>query len=141
MEKRSGGKEEMLLGIDYGERNIGVALGRDGFVNPLTIVSGANSMTAVHEITRLALENKINKFIVGIPLSAEGKETKQSLETRKFVKLLKIVAKKPVIFVNETDTSQEANAQKSFYGIGTKRNALSDHVSAAIILKRYFESR
>jgi len=134
-------KDAVFLGIDYGERNIGLALGRKGFVSPLTIVSGANSMTAVHEIARLALENKIEKFIVGIPLTGDGKETKQSLATRKFVKLLKIVSKKPVEFVNEFDSSQEAQAQKAFFGVSAKRNTLSDHVSAAIILNRFFEAR
>lgn len=133
--------EPVYLGIDYGERNIGLALGRKGFVTPLSIISGANTMTAVHEISRIALENKIEKFIVGLPLNGDNKETKQSLATRKFVKILKIVSKKPVEFVNEYSSSKEAHAQKAFFGISTKRSTLSDHVSAAVILTRFFEDR
>lgn len=134
-------QEDVFLGIDYGERNIGLALGRNGYVSPLSIVPGANMMTAVHEITRLALENKVSKFIVGIPLTGDGKETQQSLATRKFVKLLKIISKKPAIFVNEFDSSKEAQAEKAYFGVSAKKAALSDHVSAAIILRRFFETR
>lgn len=133
--------DETVLGIDYGDRNIGVALGKNGFASPLSIVQGTNIMTAIHELTRLALENKVSKFVVGIALTSDGKETQQSLEIRKFAKMLKIISKKPVKFVNEFDSSNEAHADRAFYGVSTRRNAPSDHVSAAIILKRYFEER
>ncbi len=129
----------IFMGIDYGERNIGIALGRNGLATPIKIIPGKNIPTALHEISRMAIENRISKFVVGLPLDHQGKETKQSLATRKFVKLLRIYTKKPVDLQNETGTSREALAVSIDSGIPMTRRALLDHVSAALILRHYFE--
>ena len=131
-------KDEILLGIDYGESRIGVAFGRKGLVAPIRIVSGKNVTTAMSEISRIALEHKVTKIVFGLPLNVEGKETPQSLEVRKFANLLKVRLKKPVEFIDEYRTSKDA--VKSMIGLGFSRAVRRnhDHFSAAIILKDYF---
>ena len=52
---------ETLLGLDYGESNIGLAIGRNGYTQPLHIVSGKNEAEALKEISRIVFENKIDK--------------------------------------------------------------------------------
>jgi putative Holliday junction resolvase len=131
---------ETLIGVDYGTTNTGVALGKNGLVMPLYILSGKEPMQVINTLVRLALENKVNKFILGVPLNIEGKETKQSIEVRKFGKLLKGISKKPVEYQNEADTSVEALAETIRRGISQKRRKASDHYSAALILERYFDS-
>lgn len=133
--------ELTIIGIDYGRTNIGVAIGKNGLVSPLRIIPGKNIETAIHELSRLAFENKIDLFVVGLPLSAEDKETKQSLEVRHFVKLLKLRTKKPVEFKNEYGTTTEALKEAISSGINKKDRKTSDHISAALILKSYCEER
>jgi putative holliday junction resolvase len=132
-------RDETLLGIDYGETNIGVAFGRAGLVEPLKIIPGKNLGEALKEISRAALEIKVNTVIIGLPLTAEGKETAQSLKTRYFANQLKLHLKKPIKFVNEYATSKEAIKNAIGQGISQKSRRKIDHISAALILKKYFE--
>jgi putative Holliday junction resolvase len=130
--------EEIVLGIDYGSTNIGLAFGRAKTTSPLKIISAKDQRNAIGEIARVVLGNKVSKLVMGLPLDSEGKETSQARKTRKFAKLLKIHLKKPIVFVNEFDTSNEAMQGAIKSGISRKRRKTNDHLSAALILKRYY---
>ena len=130
--------EEMLLGIDYGETNTGLAFGRVGLVLPLEVLNSKNDDFLISEIARAVADHRITKIIMGLPTDVEGKETKQSLKVRRFAKLVRIKAKRPVEFVSEYGTTDEAMESAIRSGISQKRRQTSDHYSAAIILKRYF---
>lgn len=127
------------LGVDYGEMNVGLALGNNGVVSPLKIISNKNSNSALYDINRIVVENKIGTIILGLPLMPDGKETSESLKIRKFAKQLKIVTKRPVIFQNESDTSKQALKEAIDLEIPKKRRGTNDHLAAALILKRYYE--
>ena len=131
-------QEDILIGIDYGSANIGIALGRNGFVSPIRVVSGKNDGNAIHEITRIALENRASKIIVGLPLTAEGKETHQTKKVRRFSKLLKTISKRPVEFHSEYATSKEAYKESLEKKLSTKKKSPKDHLAAALILKKYY---
>jgi putative Holliday junction resolvase len=130
-----------LLGVDYGEKNIGIALGKNELVFPLRSVPAKNEAHAVQEITRVALQNHVHKFVVGLPLNYDGKETQESRKVRKFAKLLKVSSKKPVTFQEETGSSQEALLTAIELGIPPKKRSANDHLAAGIILKRYYRER
>lgn len=130
--------QEILLGIDYGESRIGLAFGRNTYVMPAKIISGKDAETAVHEICRYLYENKIDRIIIGLPLSVEGKETTQSRKVRKFANLLKLKSKKPVSYVNEYRTSEDSKTEAINLGVSKKRRREIDDISAAIILKEYY---
>jgi putative Holliday junction resolvase len=139
VEKNNGTENDIFLGIDYGESNIGLAFGRNGLVTPLRVISGKDTNTAIQEISRVIKQNRVTKVIVGIPLTANGKETQTSLRVRSFVKLLKIFTKKPVEFYNEHLSTVEAREGAIERGIDVMKKANKiDHLSAAIILKSYF---
>jgi putative Holliday junction resolvase len=133
--------EEVLLGIDYGSTNTGLAFGRAGLTVPLKVISAKNQKNMIAEISKVALGNKVTKIVMGLPLDSEGKETNQARKIRKFAKLLKIHLKKPVEFVNEAGSSREAIENAIRSGISKKRRKLSDHISAALILRRYYNER
>lgn len=130
---------ETVLGIDYGEATVGIALGCGGAVTPVKSVEAKNIQNAVNEIVRLALENHAAKIILGLPLNYDNKETPRSIKTRQFAKLLRIRLKKPVVFVNEYKTSIYASEEAIELGVSKKRRRILDHISAAVILKKYFE--
>ncbi|MCA9308158.1 MAG: Holliday junction resolvase RuvX [Patescibacteria group bacterium] len=133
-------KEEVLIGLDYGSTNIGLALGKAGLSSPLGIVSGKNDLTAIKEISKYITENRVTKVVIGLPLDGFGKDTLQSKEVRKFAKLLRIYIKLPQEFVNENSTTQEALNSSFAMGISQKRRKTLDHISAAIILKNYYRN-
>ena len=129
---------EKLLGIDYGETNIGLAFGINELVSPLKIVSGKNSENAISEITRYIIDNKVDKVLMGLPITPDGKETMMSRKVRRFAKLLKMRAKKPLEFVNEYRTTEESITEAVNLGISKKRRQKIDHLSAALIIKEYY---
>nr|MBP7928066.1 Holliday junction resolvase RuvX [Patescibacteria group bacterium] len=113
--------KKIYLGIDYGERNIGLAFGTNKLPSPLQIIDGKNPNTAINEIARIVIENKVTNIIVGLPLTQDEKETTQSLKVRRFIKLLKIRVKRPVTFVNEAYTSEESQEEMIELHISQKR--------------------
>ncbi len=132
-------KNTVYLGIDHGGTNIGVAIGKNSFAQPMKIVGGTNQDRAIQELTKTAIESQAYAFVLGLPLTTDGKETAQSLRVRHFAKLLKIMSKKPVIFCDENNTSNEALDSLIGQGTSKKRRLSSDDVAAALILKRFFQ--
>jgi putative Holliday junction resolvase len=95
-------------------------------------------MFAVQQICKLVKENKASAVVVGLPLSIDGKETGQSMEVRRFAKILKIHSGTPVIFVDESGSTNEAEEEAIDAGLPQKSRRKVDSISAALILKRFF---
>ena len=129
---------ELLLGIDYGEKNTGLAFGRAGSASPLKVLNSVNKPQLISEIGKIAVSQKVTKLVVGLPLTADGKETAQSLKVRQFTNLLKAKLKKPVEYVSEFSTTTESVQGAIRSGISKKRRNTNDHLAAALILKRYY---
>lgn len=69
------------LGIDYGEKNIGLAIGD----NNLKIATPFSIVKNIREIKEIIQKEKIDKIIIGLPLGFRG-ETEQTRKTREFAK-------------------------------------------------------
>ena len=76
-----------LLGIDLGERRIGVAVADpDGRARPLQTLRRARTAAAdADAIQRLVAEHDAGELIVGLPLEADGREGPQVAITRPWV--------------------------------------------------------
>jgi putative holliday junction resolvase len=77
-----------LLGIDLGERRIGVAIadGPDVGALPLVTLSRGRSIDAdVASLTSLIDKYAIGELVVGLPLEAAGHEGPQAIATRAWV--------------------------------------------------------
>jgi len=130
--------DEIILGVDYGERTVGLALGRNGLVAPLKNIQGNHGLTAINEISKTALINKCAKIVVGLPLNTAGRETALSRKVRHFVKLMRVYIKIPITFQDEFSTSKEALKEAVYGDLSKKRRKEIDHYSAALILKNYY---
>jgi putative holliday junction resolvase len=141
MSKKVNNPQDMLVGIDYGEVKTGVALGRNSFVTPLTTFTNLSDETLIHEIIRIAMENKVTAFVLGIPLQADNKETKQSLKVRAFGKLLKVLSRKPVFMQNEYGSTEGSIKQAIENGVSQSKRSKNDHLAAAFILKDFYREQ
>ena len=137
--KENSKNKDILLGIDYGDAKIGIAIGRNGLVMPLEKINNTDEMQSINRITRIIYENKINLIIMGIPLSIEQKETYQSKKVRRFSKLLKTISKKRIIFVNEYQSTKESIQEGISKNMLNKKSS-DDSLAAALILKRYYNN-
>jgi putative holliday junction resolvase len=77
-----------LLGIDLGERRIGVAIadGADVGARPLVTLRRARSIDAdVTALEELIARHAIDELVVGLPIDAAGHESAQAASTREWV--------------------------------------------------------
>jgi len=131
-----------LMGIDFGEVRIGIALS-----DPLQIISQPfrvipNNDNTLSEIQDIIKTEEVEKIILGLPLNLDGEDTKKTLEVREFAEILISNIDVPVIFWDERYTSVEANEKlkEMGYSIAESRKVI-DKVAASIILKSYMENQ
>ena len=125
-----------ILGIDYGRKKIGLAFGNTEarLAEPLRILRDEDIKILSQKIGEIVKEYNIEKIVVGI---SEGEMAK---ETKEFGKKLEENLKVPVIFQDETLTTQDAQKFAIEAGINRKkRKLLEDAYSAAIILQTYLD--
>ena len=76
----------MLLGLDYGEKNIGLAVADENskMSLPYKVLINKGEDFVLQELKKIIIEEKISKIIIGLPLSLSGKDNKKTAETREF---------------------------------------------------------
>lgn len=137
------------LGIDYGSKKIGLAIGNNSerLAMPLRTIennavstrSGAvvigmfiEHSSAIATIKLIAEDASIGEIVVGVPVSFDGKEHAQAKEARAFGESLKSYLGIPVNFENEILTSKQSKAS----GAGDV-----DASSAALILQSFLDRK
>ena len=129
-----------ILGLDVGEKRIGVAKVDSntriavpvGFV----VVDG----TEWQEIIKLAKLNNTNFFVLGLPRSNEGNETKQTLYVRQFAKtLVENIPEARIKFQDESLTSVEAETRLKKRKKKYEKGEI-DAEAATIILQDFVEN-
>lgn len=136
--------ERRLLGLDYGDRRIGVAVS-----DPLNIIARGITVVlcnakAVHEISRLAREYDVEKIIIGLPLNLKGESGLKAKQVEEFITMLQSEVGIPVERMDERFTSKIAQA--TLREMGTKKSARQtkgtiDEMAAALILQSYLDRR
>lgn len=132
--------KENLLGIDYGLVNTGIALSEGNVISPYKIINSKNFAHLQTELSSIIVKHKINKIVIGLPLSANGSENSQSLKVRQFANNLKKYIKIPIVFVNEYGSTQEFLTNGYVSKVSKRRIKNNDMYSASLILNYYLES-
>ncbi len=128
------------MGIDYGDKRIGIAL-----TDALCIISSPyevfinNSMQqSIEHINKLIVENNVDEVAVGLPLNMDGSEGERAKLHREFGKALEDFSGVKVYFIDERLTSAEAEEILIQSGVRReKRKELIDKISAQIILQTF----
>ena len=136
-------KSERIAGIDYGTVRIGVALadGETRIATPLNNYSRRGEALDGEYFKRLALEERLTKFVVGLPVHLDGRESQKSQEARTFGDWLSSTTKVPVEYFDERFTSSEAEQLLMDAGFTKqRRKERLDKLAAQIMLTAYLES-
>jgi putative Holliday junction resolvase len=120
------------MGIDYGEKRIGVALSDEGggFAFAHGVVK--NGKNAVKKIKKICEENKVGKVILGESVDYNGRPNPIMEEIKKFKKALEEETSLPAEYQKETLTTKEAERLQE----GNKK---IDASAAALILRSFLE--
>lgn len=128
-------KPKKYLGVDYGAKRVGVAVGNLESGITEALVTLANSPSLIQELLKLRDEHDADSIILGLPRNLEGEDTQQTVSVRRFALELEKngVA---VILQDEALTSEQAAAN-----IGSKKvfqdKGQVDREAARIIVEDY----
>ena len=134
------------LGIDYGERRIGVAISDPlGMIaQPLPTVSRRRGKRPPFaELERIVTEWDATALVVGLPLTPEGDESDWTAEVRAFGDRLAGRTGLPVHFVDERMTSARAERAVRASGLSKHQREQKERVDAAaavLILQAHLDS-
>jgi putative Holliday junction resolvase len=139
------------LGLDVGERRIGVAASDSlGLLaSPVTAIVRSSDRAAVEAIGRLVAERGAETVVVGLPLGREGEMTAQAQRIGAFGRKLRALRTIRVVFWDEALSTATAAERLSASGQGEaqarngrEREAARrrlDAAAAAVILQDYLD--
>ncbi|HEX77859.1 MAG TPA: Holliday junction resolvase RuvX [Dehalococcoidia bacterium] len=129
------------MGLDVGERRIGVALSDPGGIlaSPLAVID-AHEAAAFEAIQALAAQHQVERLVVGMPRSLGGGLGPQAQAIQAFKEKLQARLSLPVDTWDERFST--VAAERILAEAGTKarkRKGLRDAVAAALVLQGYLD--
>ncbi len=133
--------EGTLLGLDFGEKRIGVAVGESAtrLAHPLETVHAEANEARLAALERLVGEWRPVGFVVGLPRHPDGAPHEVARLASRFARRLAARFGLPVAFVDETLSSQEAASRLREAGRRTTGRGALDAEAAAVILQSYLD--
>lgn len=129
------------LGLDLGLSRTGVALSKGFCFRPLTVLELRGQKLELR-LLDIAEKEEADEFIIGLPLSSDGKETIQSNKVRSVAGRLAARAAERgwrVYLQDEHGTSAEAACHMINIGVQqSTRQKKADAYAAMMVLERYF---
>ena len=132
-----------FMGIDYGERRIGISISDplNIFAKPLKTIDRKITPNFIEEIKSTIREYSINKIVIGLPLNMKGKDSKQTINVRKFIEYFKSQIQIPVYTCDERLSSKSAEDSLKFLNKSPSKNKEKiDSIAATIILQEFIDS-
>lgn len=127
------------IGVDYGERRIGVAYGDEiGVATPLPAIVKTTEEERIEALAALARERRATDFVFGYPYNMNGSVGFKAKEVDSFIEKLTKVIDLPVHRLDERLTSVEAaKAFPKGRNDELRRSGKIDSVAASLILQDY----
>lgn len=131
------------LGIDYGERRVGVSYGDEiGVATPLAALTQASPEERLLALVALAKERRVTELVFGYPYNMDGSVGFKAREVDAFIEKVVAALPLPVHRVDERLSSVEA--AKAFppgRNDELRRSGKIDSVSATLILQDFLNQR
>lgn len=132
------------MGIDYGTKRIGLAIGdaEAAIASPLTTVEAAGDPAAqIGRIIRALRDYDVDQWVVGLPLNMDGSDSQQTRLTRRFAEALGKRVGQSVHLWDERLSSRQADEHLAEAQLTLKkRKARRDRLAAQIILQSFLDA-
>ena len=131
-----------ILGLDPGERRIGVALSDTlGIIAQPHVVLDRRAGDAVAEIKRICDEYEVATVVVGLPRSLSGDEGESAAKARELGAAVGAATECSVEFADERFTTVQAESALLEAGMKRRqRRETVDMVAAAVMLQGYLDA-
>jgi putative pre-16S rRNA nuclease len=132
-----------LAGIDFGTVRIGIAVTdpERTLASPYANYTRRGDAADAVYFRKFAEDERIARFVVGLPVHLDGRESGKSIEARTFGQWLQETTGVPVLFFDERFTTSDA---ERFLGEARltkkKRKARLDMLAAQILLTAFLEA-
>ena len=132
------------MGLDYGERRIGVALSDPLGITaqPLRTLERVTLAADLEGLATLARHHAVERFVVGLPLALDGSRGVRVRKTEEFADRLKRATGLPVEAWDERLTSVQAERALLEADLSRKRRReVIDTTAAVLILQGWLDAR
>ncbi|MCC7543518.1 Holliday junction resolvase RuvX [bacterium] len=131
--------DQVFLGIDPGEKRIGIALKAAGraHAEPLLVIE--RDATTNTQIAKLADTYKCDTLIVGLPRNSDGNDTAQTKWARAFAGELADATDLHIIMYDEFGTTERAR-QRLGARTREQEKKILDAYAAAVLIEDYIGS-
>lgn len=132
-----------LLGIDYGNKKVGLAISSpDHFISmPHSIIIENKESKKLDKIAEIAEQNNVCALVLGLPVHMDGTHSEQTKIVINFAEKLALRTNLPIFLQDERLTSRAADSLLKMMGLNRKeRNQRDDLASASLILETVLES-
>lgn len=129
--------KKTFLGIDYGTKRIGLALGNDSDHT----AQAFKTIYKLSELKDIVPAKSVDAFVMGLPLQPDGTEGDTCIKARAFAEKLKVEFNLPIYWVDERLSSQRAESflRDTLYMRPDKRKKILDAESARVILQMFLD--
>ena len=135
---------QRVLGFDFGEVGIGVAISDAGLVlaSPYVRLENKSYAELMPKIARIIELESVGLVVIGFPFEMSGREGKAALKTRAFADTLSShLPDIEIVFIDErlTSAAVEKSLVRDLDLSRAKRKQVIDKLSAAKILQQFLD--
>ena len=128
------------LGLDYGEKRIGVSISDPLFITAQPLHFLLNDETLFERLAEIISEYVVSTIVLGLPLNAAGEDSAKCSEVRDFATQLETQFDCPIAFWDERFSTVAVNRHLIDADVSRKkRNSIVDSQAAMFILQGYMD--
>lgn len=135
-----------VIGLDYGDRRVGVALSDENRVFSQALVTLSRTrrgdLEVVHQLLPILTLHEVTQIVIGWPLQLNGREGIQTRKVSQFVEVLNQHTALPIVFWDERLTTVAAERALREGGVKAQdQRKKIDQVAAALILQGWLDAQ
>ena len=129
----------MYLGIDWGTKRVGLAIGKE---IPYELATLKNNEEIFAKIAKLCREEKVEAIVIGMPILESGDANENSDKIEDFGRRIKTDSGLPIHFEAENLTTQTALTLLKEEGASPKEiEEKVDQLAARLILEQFIANK
>ena len=133
-----------LMGVDYGDVRIGIALSDPLLITAQTfeVIDRRKTRRPTERIAQIVIEQSVDMIVVGLPVNMNGTMGERVARTQEFARELEELTGKQVKWIDERLTTVRAEQILIEGDVRRqKRKRVVDKVAAALILQTYLDAK